>query len=192
MKEAHPMQTNPIVDRLAAILESAARGESHYMVVDAARDIDIPALGRQEQGPCQSLYSGPSGDMLADVAPYLLTVQPRGQRLRWLAEHWGENAGILLRARADHAAVREHLREWLVVMAPQKSETYLFRFYDPRVLSAFLPSCSATDAARFFGPIAAIHAEGPGEDELMTFAPGNSGVSVQTRKLSGDRAVAGR
>jgi hypothetical protein len=187
------MQANPTTDRLAAILEStASRSSSFFMIIDAAHGVDIPALARGEQGPCQSLYSGPSGDMLADVAPYLLSVQPRGQRLRWLSEHWGRSAGVLLRTPADHAAVREHLRQWLMVTRPQDLQKYLFRFYDPRVLREFLPACSSTEAARFFGPVAAMYCEGPEADELLTFALGKDGAMVQSRKLSSDRAATGR
>ncbi len=64
--------------------------------------------------------------------------------------HWG----ILLRSTAPLAAVRQHLRRFLVVGTHDGGELY-FRFYDPRVLSVFLPTCSAEQLDIFFGPIEA-------------------------------------
>jgi hypothetical protein len=107
----------------------------------------------------QSLYNGYSALELEVFAPYLVRLGPDSPLLETLVQlAWGKSWGILLKCDKPFAEVRRHLRKFLLVEMPDGKKVY-FRFYDPRVLRVFLPSCKPPEAREFLGPIAALWAE---------------------------------
>ena len=67
--------------------------------------------------------------------------------------------------------LRSHLRRFLIVLDEDTGKKLYFRFYDPRVLRAFLPTCSKIQVADMFGEIGMFLLEG--EDAgVMRFAGG--------------------
>jgi hypothetical protein len=65
--------------------------------------------------------------------------------------------------------VREHFRKFLLVKIDGNEGDFYFRFYDPRVLRAFLPTCAPDEAAEFFGPVRLFIAEDSEADRAVTF-----------------------
>lgn len=65
---------------------------------------------------------------------------------------WGKSWGVYLTSARPFDEVRKHLRQFLMAQLRGGKQVY-FRFYDPRVLRAFLPSCTPEESVRFFGPI---------------------------------------
>ena len=57
--------------------------------------------------------------------------------------------------------MRTHFRRFLLVEAPD-GDSWYFRFYDPRVLERFLPTCDAAQLTDFFGPVSAYGWTDPG------------------------------
>lgn len=136
-----------------AIAFCAAQREQIYALVDAARSPDVLSSLITHAELHYSLYDGPEGEQLAEVAPYLVALSPQSALLaELLAEHWGDSRLLLLFADADFKSVRRQLRRFLMVEDEQHKQMY-FRFYDPRVLPVFLSSCSAAECRAFFGPI---------------------------------------
>jgi hypothetical protein len=88
----------------------------------------------------------------AGVAPYLFQLDEA--TFDWIASpsFWPTPWGILLYAQTNLTAVRTHLRRFLKVRGVDK-RVYFLRFYDPRVLPAFLSSCNDSELAGFFGPV---------------------------------------
>jgi hypothetical protein len=84
------------------------------------------------------------------------------------AKRWGTSAGILLASLTEEDALFAHLRKIFVVEDEEKQE-YFFRFYDPRVLRGFLPTCSAEQLDQFFGPIDQLTLEGEQGAEVLQF-----------------------
>ena len=64
--------------------------------------------------------------------------------------------------------MRRHLRHFLEVQLPDGKQVY-FRFYDPRVLRVFLPTCTADEINQFFGPIKQYLMEDEKPDKLLQF-----------------------
>ena len=138
-------------DAVASLWPDAERG-ALYAVLDACDEPRVPPLVR-ELGPALavSLYRGAAGADLAAIAPYLVQVTPRV--LRWIGETiWTDPWGIFAVSDAPLEELRTHFRKFLLVEAPDGDEWY-FRFYDPRVLAKFLPTCDATQLVAFFGPV---------------------------------------
>jgi Domain of unknown function (DUF4123)/Inner membrane component of T3SS, cytoplasmic domain len=128
------------------------RKEPLFAVLDAAREPSIVprllASGEQHQ----SLYDGPKGAEFAPYGPWLVEL-PRPKFAEELVrDGWGKSWGIFLSSRAGFADIRKHLRRFTTVQMPDGTPAY-FRFYDPRVLRIYLPTCTVEELRAFFGPV---------------------------------------
>ncbi len=140
-----------------------------FAVLDAARDPLVLARISHCSEQHQSLYEGAQGDQLAAVAPYLLALPDGSSALPEIVrDGWGRSWGVYLTTVQPFAEVRKHLRRFLMVETDGGSPLY-FRYYDPRVLRPFLPSCSRPEAIGFFGAIDSFLMEGDDPDTLLQF-----------------------
>lgn len=160
-------------------------GERLYGIADAARDHDLAVAPRDEfDMPIYSLFDGNAPDYMRDVAPYLFSfdIKPsypyRTSALldRWAAQ-MGNCAGIFALSESNSRDMLLHLRQVFRVTTEDRRAYYL-RFYDPRVLRTFLPSCSLADAAQFFGPIRCIFVESEQPGVMLSCMPGETGVKI--------------
>jgi Domain of unknown function (DUF4123)/Inner membrane component of T3SS, cytoplasmic domain len=129
-----------------------------YAVLDGARDPKILELLTDSGEDYDSLYEGKSAQELEAYAPYIFCCAPESSLLDSLiADGWGRSWGIYLACDGPMRDVRNHLRHFL--LAEVAGRTVYFRFYDPRVLRAYLPTCTTSEAHRFFGPVRAFYCE---------------------------------
>ncbi|UQS17710.1 DUF4123 domain-containing protein [Pseudomonas sp. HS6] len=129
--------------------------EQVYWLVDGAQDPAISHRIRHGSLKFWSLYSGQLTPRLRAAAPYLVQLVPgHPQTLELLARGWGRAWGILLSVPVSltMAKLRRHLKKHLQVRT-EDGTLLMFRFYDPRVLSIYLPTCTQKELAAFFGPI---------------------------------------
>ncbi|MEZ4455202.1 MAG: DUF4123 domain-containing protein [Gemmatimonadales bacterium] len=127
-------------------------------LVDGARVEGLAGLLEEQAAEFDSLYAGEAGLELAD-APLR---GDRGRRLalhEHLLRHRGQSAGVAIVSDAEPEALRTHFRRFLMV-ATEAGQTLYFRFYDPRVLRIFLPTCDAEQLATFFGPVDGVSRRG--------------------------------
>jgi hypothetical protein len=149
------------LDKLHDMLHPARIGLSHtvWCVLDAAMDEQIFPLVRDSGLDYQCLYSGHLPRELKWVAPYLVELPRDNETARNLIRRsWGKSWGIFLWV-TDYTNLRPHLRKFLRVQDESK-QSLLFRYYDPRVLREFLPTCDAEQLKLFFGPIDRFWVEG--------------------------------
>jgi len=132
---------------------SKIEGFINFFILDSARlDRNYPELEKYH-ALAVSLYRGYAQQMLGDVAPYLARCREGSKISSWLYESgWGNSWGIFLQSDSPLQDVRKHFRRFLLVQTEGGEEMY-FRFYDPRVLRVFLPTCSREQLSEFFGPI---------------------------------------
>jgi hypothetical protein len=148
-----------------------------FAILDAARDRYALALLLQSQVQYQSLYEGRDGEMLSDVAPYLVQLPTDSDLLRKLVqEGWGKSWGVYLKCAAEFQELRRHLRHFLEVRQPDGEQLY-FRFYDPRVLRVYLPNLHSDEASTFLGPIHCYLMEDKEPDTLLQFLNTGQGVA---------------
>ncbi len=142
-----------------------------YAVLDAARTPRILEVLQESQLEWSSLYEGAKGEELDIVAPYLIGhFLPQSTLLRLLVEEgWGQSWGIFLTSEEDFPRVRRHLRKFLMVKDGEGRELY-FRFYDPRVLRVFIPSCSPEQIREVFGPVDCFQMEAEDPKHLVRFS----------------------
>lgn len=172
-----PATSNPLLQTRPASLEElrelAAAGRL-YAVIDACDTPVVPEKARElGETRAVSLYRGTADEQYWAFAPYLFAVD--GELLDWIAaDLWTEPWGIFAVADGDIEAVRRHFRRFLLVQAPDGEQWY-FRFYDPRVLSTFLPSCSQIQLNDLFSDVAGyICTDSTGELLFLSLAEGSS------------------
>jgi pSer/pThr/pTyr-binding forkhead associated (FHA) protein len=176
-----PLTSAPVVaalDPLSLVEDESHRrviralrepGEPLFAVLDAARDPLVYARLLECKEQYQSLYEGPKAEELALVAPYLVALPALSPFLATVVrDGWGQSWGIYLTTDRPFPEVRKHLRRFLLVKT-EDGEELLFRYYDPRVLRTFLPTCTPEELAKFFGPIRSCLLEGPDPGTMLRF-----------------------
>jgi uncharacterized protein DUF4123/FHA domain-containing protein len=124
-----------------------------YAILDAAREPSVLKVILESKEENQSLYEGPQGAQLAHFAPYLVRVPQKSALLNTLVQQaWSKSWGVFLTCDQSLKDLRTHFRHFLTVKLPDGSQVY-FRYYDPRVLRLFLPTCLPEETTQFFGPV---------------------------------------
>jgi hypothetical protein len=140
-----------------------------FCVVDGARSPDIYGMATRSREEWACLYDGRLPPALLPVAPYLVRLHIGSHFTRlFYAKGWGQAWGLVIRSNASLTAMRRHLRT-LNYVSSSKHRKLLFRFYDPRVLRIFLPTCSVEQLDTLFGPIEAIVLEGKEDSQVLTY-----------------------
>lgn len=182
-----PRQQERAVEALALLRAEPAL----FAVLDPARDRRILVLLREAVDPHGSLYEGISAVQLENAAPVLVRFLPDSRLLGQIVEEgWGDAWGVFLRSTRSPKEVRRLLRGLLRAAIEGTKAPMYFRFYDPRVLRAFLPLATPAQRTRLFGDLDAFLYESP-EHELRiaerTAAPSAvaTGAGKQQAKSAG-------
>jgi hypothetical protein len=157
--------------RLRAWTVLATQTKPLYAVVDAARAVRVRSLLEGGDARYESLYSGAARESLADVAPYLVALEAGSTLLAGLiAEGWGASWGCYLTSSVSFEELRTHFRRFLLVETEDRRQLY-FRFYDPRVLRSFLPTCTPEEVQFIFGPVSSYWIEDSDPSILLRLSP---------------------
>jgi hypothetical protein len=124
-----------------------------YALIDGARDERIAPALRASGAAARCLFDGDLHPELAAAAPYLVSLTADSSfTATFVAEGWAHAWGVPLTAAAGLDELRRHFRRFLRV-ADEAGRPLLFRYYDPRVLRVYLPTCSASELDLVFGPV---------------------------------------
>ena len=141
---------------IAQLLEQYLFSEEEdnaYVILDGASVPELLTSLDRYQPEYECLYRGELEPDMAEVAPYLIRLEPDSDFTDWvLDEGWGKHWGIFAVTDADLRAMRRHFRAFLIVHDADGNPLY-FRYYDPRVLRLYLPTCSTEEMATVFGPV---------------------------------------
>lgn len=155
-----------------------------YAILDAAVEPDVLKVLHESKAECQSLYEGAQGAQLAHFAPYLVRLPEESPLLEFLAtKAWGKHWGVYLTCPSEFQELRRQLRRFLMVQLPNGEKVY-FRFYDPRVLRIYLPTCNPEETKQFFGPIKYYLVEDEKSDKLLQFTNSGAGADVKAVDLT--------
>jgi len=153
---------NGIIARALVRTQADARPARVWAVVDAARDPRIDAAVREPGARGICLYGDDVPLALTRAAPWLVPMPPEstfGATFATMGR--GRAWGVVTRSAADRQVVAHHFTTLLRAVLPDGREV-LFRFYDPRVLRAYLPSCTPDELQQVFGPCDGFLLEQPG------------------------------
>jgi hypothetical protein len=156
---------------------------ANYILFDAARLKQQIHKAKAIKPNFISLYKGRNVEDLADVGPYLFTIEAGSEIASWYKKTgWGNSWGVLVNSNADFQSLFLHFQKFLLVENEEGKQLY-FRFYDPRVLRIFLPSCDNLQLDDFFGPVQQFICEDENPDFALVF-------SYNGRKLVKDKVNA--
>lgn len=139
-----------------------------YCIIDgAACEELLPQLDQHQPDHC-CLYAGELEPDVEEVAPYLVRLVAEDSFTVWLLDSIGNKPwGIFCRAPSTLRELRKHFRQFLIVKGPDGENLY-FRFYDPRVLAVFLPTCEDDQVAYLFGSVTE-YISGMADNSLQCF-----------------------
>jgi hypothetical protein len=148
-----------------------------YCVLDGVMVPDLPERLYRGQVPNHCLLTG---DLPADAvhaAPYLVYLSPDSKFADWvLEEALGKHWGVFVQSPRSMLEMRRHFRA-LLQAYDERGNPLKFRFYDPRVLSKFLPTCNGGELRTLFGEVQAFYAESEDGSDLVRYR-------IQEGKLS--------
>jgi hypothetical protein len=139
-----------------------------YVLLDAARVGPRMEEAFSLNKEYDSLYRLSSQQNLATVAPFIFSAKPGSPFFDWYLENGPGNFwGVLLSSAVSMDELHKHFRKFLMVSTEDRKKVY-FRFYDPRVLKMFLPTCNAQQILEFFGPVKHLLLEGE-QNEFLKY-----------------------
>ncbi len=165
-------------------------GAATFAVLDGASVPGLLERLKEWQPEFECLYRGELKPDLAAAAPYLVKMVPETEFADWvLANGWGKHWGIFAIAEADLRAMRQHFRRFLTVH-DENGKSLLFRYYDPRVLRTYLPTCNAGELAEMFGPVACYVVEGVEAKTALRFEVKDKVLVQEDKQLADGGAAA--
>jgi hypothetical protein len=135
-----------------------------YAIFDSAGEPGVAArMHSLPPGQSASLFAGSPFESYTAIAPYLARLdEPLGE---WIhGKLWSKPWGILVFSPTPIEQLFHHFRRFVQARLPDGAVSF-FRFYDPRILAAFLPS----DEAATLGFWSGIKAFGWSQGEAATF-----------------------
>ncbi len=156
-----------------------------FAILDGA---SVPGLLDQLYGDdrpdFECLFRGELEPDMAEVAPYLVALERGSSFAEWvMAQGWGNHWGIFLIARADLRAMRFHFRPLTVAYDPDGAPKTC-RYYDPRVLRIFLPTCDPAQIVEMFGPAERFVVEDSLPQNALTFTRAGAELQTGTRQIA--------
>ena len=168
----------PSVEELLAALFPAPPEDGSpvlevYAILDGARDERIFRAVYESGLEYACLLSGDLPTELMEAAPYLVRLKKGDPFVRMLLEEgWGESWGVFAQTRADLETMRRHCRR-ILRAKDEEGNGLFFRWYDPRVLRVYLPTCTEGELKEVFGPVGGWVVEGEcGEGRLFSLKGG--------------------
>lgn len=155
-----------------------------FAVLDGASIPDLLAHLDVYEPEYVCLYRGELEPDMQEVAPYLVQVEPGTEFVEWLINQgWGEHWGVFAISGEDLRAMRSHFRKFLIVHDSDGKPLY-FRYYDPRVLRVYLPTCNAEDLATIFGPVECYVVEDEDPNAALRYQVSSGALQQEKLRLT--------
>ena len=156
-------------------------GGQLFALLDAARTDEVLAKLAKAEAQYESLFRGRKEEPLFDVSPFLVVCKAETELFGWLtSDGWGQSVGVFFTSADSFSNLFTHFQKFLMVKEEGGDELY-FRFYDPRVLQVYLPTCTAQEISLFFGNVSRFMMESGDGKSILSFVPGRSGSSTRRR-----------
>ena len=141
-----------------------------YMILDCARDRRIYSDLMNSHLIYSCLYSGDIAYELEVTAPHLVQLEFEDKSTHaFIKRGWGRSWGVFLKSDTRMERLRRHLRTFLTVKS-WNGQKLLFRYYDPRILRVYLPTCTTSELQTVYGPIQHYWTESESADSLLRFS----------------------
>lgn len=157
----------------------------NFLLLDAACIDEEMETAFQLNKANATLFNGKGEEYLRPVSPFLFTYSKQTPFAQWVQkEGWGHAWGVFVSANVPIFQMNQHFRKCINVRN-EKGEIMYFRFYDPRVLRIFLPTCDKQQLKEFFGPVRKYMVEAENPTYVLIFHLGPEG-DLQTEQAEAD------
>ena len=149
-----------------------------YAFLGGARDRQIEKIIRLGKLKYDCLIDGKLSYEMAIAAPYIVRLE-RGhpQTIEIIKKGWGNSWGIfaITYPPASFINIRHNCKKMAKVVLPNKKKAF-FRYYDPRVMRPYLPTCTTDEAQQVFGHVSEYIMEGEAPGTIHRFKRSEEGV----------------
>ena len=157
--------------------------QSVFAIIDGARRKKIYTTLTASDAQYRCLLPDDTPPVLVEAAPHLVLFRSDSQLLKLVIDQgWGDCWGIFFVSSAGLEVLRRHFSNFIMARVEGQEPLY-FRFYDPRVLRIYLPTCNARELEHFFGPVSAFIMEGDEPSTLLRFSRADSELRRDTAVL---------
>jgi hypothetical protein len=140
-----------------------------FALLDGASIKDLRMQLFKTDAPNYCLFRGELAPDVAEAAPYLVGLLRDSPFTEWLlSESIGKHWGVFALTRQSITEMRRHFRS-LITVHDESGKPMIFRYYDPRVLRNFLPTCNGGELKTFFGKVDTFVAEDVDGVGISTF-----------------------
>jgi hypothetical protein len=165
-----PKLTPESLARLESSIWPKGFSRDAWMIVDAARDQRIFGLLLEcfySQHTC--LFDGSLPPALKVAAPYLVQLDYDDRKTRrFITQAWNNSWGVVLRCDTRPETLKRHLQA-LLIARDESGNHLFFRYYDPRVLRVYLPTCTPDELRTVYGPINCFYIEDENPNSMFEF-----------------------
>jgi hypothetical protein len=125
--------------------------KGNYIIIDQASTQDISYELEKVFTKGEVLLQGKYKKMFFDVAPLFCALN--AETINYAEHHlWGMSAALFVMSSKDEFQLIKTLSANTEIVTDD-DEVMFFRYYDPRVLRIFLPTCSKEQLKEFFGAV---------------------------------------
>jgi len=147
-----------------------------YAVLDGVMVPDLPNILYTEKVSSECLPAGDLSPDLIHTSPYLVGLARGSKFADWVLEQaFGKHWGIFIRSARSMIDTKNHFRR-LLLAYDERGNPLRFRYYDPRVLRKYLPTCNVGELKVIFDDAEAIFAESDNEDSILRYTVGKDGL----------------
>jgi len=153
-----------------------------YAVVDGASLPGLLAKLEEHEPKNTCLFRGELPFDLAEAAPYLVKLEKDKKFTKWLVNESIEEPCCIYAQTTitdDFIQLRKHFRSFLRVKS-EEGKNLLFRYYDPRVMNTYLPTCTPEDNEIIFDGIETYLMFSDKDKKFKTYKEPNPEDSVNT------------
>ncbi|PKG83069.1 hypothetical protein CXF85_12030 [Colwellia sp. 75C3] len=172
-----PLDINRIQQQLWQVNDSG-KLPVVYAILGGARDKQIEKIIRLGSLKNSCLIGGKLSYEMAIAAPYMVRLEKdHPQTIEILKKGWGNSWGIfaITHPPATLINIRQNCKKMAMVQLPDDKRAY-FRYYDPRVMRPYLPTCTIEEANKVFGHISEYIMEGEESGTIHRFKRDEDGV----------------
>lgn len=147
-----------------------------FAILDGASIDDLRMRLYETNPPNYCLFRGELTPDVASAAPYLVGLIDGTPFTEWLLDAGlGKHWGVFAQSLRSITEMRKHFRA-LITVHDEMGKPMIFRFYDPRVMHTFLPTCNPGELKTFFGSVDKFFAEAGQNGSVTSFAIENNAL----------------
>jgi hypothetical protein len=182
MGSARGINLGKLTDAAAKTLRSeyfADDGLRAYMLIDGASAGALIDHLYDDGADFACLITGGLEPDMQEVAPYLVALSDGEPFANWVVDNsQGAHWGIILRSSLALPDLARRYRKLLRVRGSD-GDSFFFRFYDPRVFRAYLPSCQPDELEVWFDEVRCYLMEAQDPDILLRLSANQNALKME-------------